>query len=37
MQVSRRESLAALMTAAATLGVRASRADEPDVVIGAPN
>ena len=37
MRMSRRDSLAALMAAAAMLGARAGRADEPEVVIGAPN
>jgi branched-chain amino acid transport system substrate-binding protein len=37
MQLSRRDSLATLMGAAAMLGVRAARADEPEIVIGAPN
>jgi branched-chain amino acid transport system substrate-binding protein len=37
MQLSRRDSLAALLAAAATLGAKAGRADEPEIVIGAPN
>ena len=37
MQMSRRDSLAALMAAASMLGARAGRADEPELVVGAPN
>src|SRR5271169_3063368 len=37
MQMSRRDSLAALMAAASMLGAGAGRADEPEIVIGAPN
>jgi branched-chain amino acid transport system substrate-binding protein len=37
MQISRRDSVAALLAAAAALVPRAGRADEPEIVIGAPN
>ena len=37
MQLSRREGLAALMAAAASLTARIGRADEPEIVVGAPN
>jgi branched-chain amino acid transport system substrate-binding protein len=37
MRIPRRDSLAALLAAAAMLGTRAGRADEPEIVIGAPN
>jgi branched-chain amino acid transport system substrate-binding protein len=37
MQLSRRDSLALLMGAAAMLGADAARADEPEIVVGAPN
>ena len=37
MSISRRDSLAVLMAAATTMGSRAGRAEEPEIVIGAPN
>jgi branched-chain amino acid transport system substrate-binding protein len=37
MQMSRREGLAALVAAAASLAPRTTRADEPEIVVGAPN